>query len=81
MADKYLSELEWKRFSKGRDLKDAPLAKALAALELAKGPEGQIKALDEIDKQAEVLKKGAKSDKEVTAWLDGLEKSAAKQRK
>ena len=81
MADKFLSELEWKRFSKGRDLKEVPLAKALAALETAKGPEGQLKALDEIDKQAEILKKGAKGDKEITAWLDGLDKSATKQRK
>jgi len=81
MADKFLSELEWKRFSKGRDLKEVPLAKALAALETAKGPEKQLEALDEIEKQAAVLAKGAKGDKELAAWLDGLDKSAGKQRK
>ncbi len=81
MADKFLSELEWKRFSKAHQIKDATLAKALAALETAKGPEGQLKALDDIEKAIGVVKKEAKSDKEVMGWLESVEKSADKQRK
>lgn len=35
MSDKNLSELEWKKFAKGRDLRDAALVKAMVAVERA----------------------------------------------
>lgn len=83
MSDKNLTELEWKKFSKGRGLKDAALVKAMADLERAAkgGPDAQLAALDDIDKQAGVLRKGAKGDKELTEYLDGLDKALDKQRK
>ena len=81
MADRFLSELEWKRFSKANLVKDTALGKALAALETAKGPEGELKALDDIDKAVVTLKKENKSSVEVTGWLESTGKSADKQRK
>jgi len=81
MADRFLSELEWKRFSKANQVKDTALGKALAALETAKGPEGQLKALDDMDKAVATLKKENKGSVEVTGWLESVGKSADKQRK
>ena len=81
MSDKNLTELEWKKFSKGRDLKDAALVKALASLEKAKAPDAQMTALDEIEKQADLLRKSAKNDKELAGYLDDLDKALDKQRK
>lgn len=81
MSDNNLTELEWKKFSKGRNLKDAAFVKALAALETGKTPEARLAALDEIDKQAAGLRKANKADKEVTAYLDDADKAAAKARK
>src|SRR4051794_2542509 len=81
MSDKNLTELEWKKFSKGRDLKDAALVKALAALEKAKDPDQQLTALAEIEKQADALRKSAKGDKEVGSYFDDLDKALDKQRK
>ena len=81
MADRFLSELEWKRFSKANQVKDTALGKALAALETAKGPEGELKALDDMDKAVATLKKENKGSVEVTGWLESVGKSADKQRK
>ncbi|HSI58549.1 MAG TPA: hypothetical protein VLA16_13400, partial [Ideonella sp.] len=83
MSLKNLSESEWKKFSKARDLKDAPLLKALVALDKAeKAPPGeQLKALDELEKQADALLKAHKADKEVAAYLAELDKSLKAQRK
>ena len=81
MSDKSLTEAEWKKFSKGRNLKDAALLKALADLDKAKTPEAQLEALDEIEKQAELLRKASKSAKEVTSYLDDVDKALAKERK
>ncbi|KQP35420.1 hypothetical protein [Pseudorhodoferax sp. Leaf274] len=83
MSDKNLTELEWKKFSKGRNLKDAALVKALADLERAakSGPDAELAALADIEKQAEVLRKAGKGDKELGAYLDGLDKALDKQRK
>ena len=81
MSDKNLTELEWKKFSKGRDLKDSALVKALAALEKAKAPDQQLTALSEIEKQADILRKSAKGDKELGSYLDDLDKALDKQRK
>jgi hypothetical protein len=64
MGDRTLTELAWRAFAKGRGLKEAPLAKALA--ELAKveraGPESVLKALDEVDAQVDELRGAKKSD-------------------
>ncbi len=82
MSDKHLSVPEWKKkFAKGHELKDAPLLKALAAFESAKDAEARLAALDEIEKQAELLHKASKADKEVTAYLDEARKAAAKERR
>jgi hypothetical protein len=81
MSDKNLTELEWKKFSKGRGLKDAAFVKALAALETGKTPEAKLAALDDIDKQADALRKANKADKEIAGYLDDTDKAAAKERK
>lgn len=83
MAERELEESNWKAFAKGRGLKDVPLLKALAELDKAEPskPEVQLKALDEIDKQVEVLRRTNKADKEVVAQLDLLDKAVIRQRK
>ncbi len=81
MTDKHLTGVEWKKFSKGRELKDAALLKAFAAFEGAKDPGAVLAALDEIDKQADLLRKANKADKELSAYLDEAGKAAAKERK
>ncbi|MBT9456869.1 MAG: hypothetical protein IV097_09625 [Burkholderiaceae bacterium] len=83
MSDKYLTEKEWKSFSKNLAFKDAPLIKALAALEKSEqaGADEQIKALDELDKQSELLLKAHKADKALANYLADMDKAASKQRK
>lgn len=81
MADRFLSEVEWKRFTKANEFKDVVLGKALGALENAKEPEDQIKALDDLDKALGSVKKDAKNNKDVSNWLESVGKSADKQRK
>lgn len=81
MSDKHLSELEWKKFAKGKELKDAAFVKALAALEKAREPDQQLAALDEIGKQADALRKAGKAEKDLAGWLDELDRAAQKQRK
>lgn len=81
MNDKRLTELEWKKFSKGRGFKDATFVKALAALEKAKSPDATLDALADIEKQADALGKAQKSDKELATYLDELGKALIKQRK
>lgn len=81
MSDKNLTELDWKKFSKGRDLKDAVFVKALAALEKARTPDAELAALADIEKQADILRKAGKPDKEITAYFDDLDKALDKQRK
>lgn len=83
MVDKTLSVAEWKKFAKGKDLKDAALLKALEALDKAQKapPDVQLKALDEIDKQAAVLLKAAKGDKPLSAYLGDLDKALTNERK
>lgn len=85
MADKILTEAEWKKFAKGRELKDAPLLKALAAFEksLKADADARLQALTEIDVQVELLKasKAVKGDKEVLAWLGQVDKAVQKERR
>lgn len=83
MGDKYLSEKEWKSFSKNPAVKDAGLIKALAAVEKAEraGSDEQLKALDELDRQAELLLKANKSDKLLANYLGEMDRAAAKLRK
>ena len=83
MSDRNLTELEWKKFAKGRNLKDAALVKAIADLERAArtGPDAQLAALADIEKQADSLRKSAKGDKELAGYMDGLDKALDKQRK
>lgn len=79
MAEKHLTELEWKKFSKGKDLKDGPLAKALAALEKgSSGGEDPVDALEEVERQSQALRKSAKGDKTVAAHLDELDDTLGK---
>ncbi|HEY4079247.1 MAG TPA: hypothetical protein VGM81_01005 [Burkholderiaceae bacterium] len=81
MAEKFLSDAEWKKFAKGRDLKDAPLIKAFEALEKAKKPADQVSALAEIEKQTDALRKFVKADRDFGAYLDGIDKAIAKEEK
>lgn len=81
MTDRHLTEQEWKRFSKGRALKDGPLVKALAALEKASAPAARLEALDEIDKQSDLLRKAGKDDRELVDYLKGVDAAAARARK
>lgn len=79
---KCLSAAEWKKFAKGRGLKDAPLLKSLEAVEsAAEDPAARMLALAELDKQAELLSKASKSAKEVTAYLSDITKALPLARK
>lgn len=82
MADKHLSEAEWKKFAKGRGLKDAALIGALTAWGKAERaePAEQLEALAELQKQSEALRKAGKGDKELVAYLDELDGTLKKQR-
>ena len=83
MAEKNLTGSAWKAFAKGKGYKDAGLLKAFEALEKAEKspPATQLAALDEVDKQAELLRKLHKADTDLLAWLTGVDKSLALARK
>lgn len=83
MIEKSLTEAAWKKFADGRELQDAGLRKALAALaKVEKGPpDAQQKAVDEVDKQLEAVRKAHKSDKAVAGQLGELDKALKSQRK
>jgi len=83
MADKILTEAEWKKFAKGRTVKDAALLKAMGELAKAEraGPDAVLKALDELDKQAEALAKANKADKELASQVADIGKAVVRQRK
>lgn len=83
MAEKALTESAWKAFSKSGDYKDAAFVKALAALDKAAkaGAQAELDALDEIDKQAQTLRKAHKADKKLGDYLDDVDKALGKQRK
>lgn len=83
MADKSLTESAWKAFSKTASYKDGALVKALAAFEKSEksGAQEQLDALDELDKQADLLRKAYKADKKLGDYLDDLDKALGKQRK
>ncbi len=81
MSDKNITEMEWKRFAKGRNFKDADFVKGLADLERAKTPDMQLRALDEIEKQSSLLLKAQKGDKELASYLNETGKAIDKQRR
>ncbi len=83
MSDKHLTELPWKTLVTKQKIKDPGLGKALAALGKCeeKDVEGRTKALDEIDKHAEALKKEHKKEAEVAGYLDEVLKESVKSRK
>ncbi|TDP74510.1 hypothetical protein [Roseateles toxinivorans] len=81
MSDRNITELEWRKFSKGRGYKDGVFVKALAALEAGKTPEAKLAALEDIEKQADLLRKANKADKALGSYLDDAEKAAGKERK
>lgn len=81
MSDKFLAEGEWKKFSKGRTVKDAKFLKLLSELDKAKTPEQQLAALAEIRKESDQFRKAAKGDKEFLAYVDGIDKAIAKEEK
>jgi len=81
MSDKHLDDAEWKKFSKGRGYKDAAFAKALGALAQAKSPDDGLAAADDLDKQADALRKANKADKELGRYLDDLDKDLQTRRK
>lgn len=76
MTDKYLDVGEWKKFAKGRSLKDAGLLKAYGELDKAgKDAAAQVEALGSLAEEGAALAKVAKADKEVVTWLTSLGKS------
>jgi len=81
MADKTLTEAEWKKFAKGRDLKDVALLKALAVYEKAREPADLIEAIAAVEKETDALRKFVKGDKEFGAQLDAMDKAIAKEDK
>lgn len=81
MSDRNITELEWRKFSKGRGFKDGAFVKALAALETGKTPEAKLAALEDIEKQADLLRRANKADRELGSYLDDAEKAAGKERK
>lgn len=83
MSDKSLTEAAWKAFAKGKDIKDSAMLKALAELSKAEraGPDAQIKAIAEVDKQVELLRKLHKGDKPIAAYLDDMDKALVKETK
>lgn len=78
MADKSLSELEWKKLSKGKGWKDAALVKALAALEAAASPAEEEGALEQITAEAKALRKVLKGEGAAIEHLETMEKAATK---
>jgi hypothetical protein len=82
MAEKHLTEAAWKAFAKGRNLKDAALAKALADWSRAErdAPPAQLQCLDGIDKQVDALAKAVKADKDAAAYLVEMGKAVARAR-
>ena len=83
MSDKSLTESAWKTFSKQGSYKDGALVKALAAFEKSEkaSAQEQLDTLDELDKQADLLRKANKADKKLGDYLDDLDKALGKQRK
>ncbi|RZL10554.1 MAG: hypothetical protein EOP40_06035 [Rubrivivax sp.] len=83
MSDKYLSDAEWKKFAKGRELKDAPLLKALISFQKADkaSPKEQLKLLDEIEDEGATLLKQHKADKEIASRLSDMGKAITLERK
>jgi len=85
-SEKNLTDAEWKKFSKGKKFEDRDWLKALDALESgakakAKDVAAQLKALDEVEKQAGKLRSANKADKELTRYLDDADKEITGQRK
>ncbi|MBL8360913.1 MAG: hypothetical protein JNN18_10525 [Rubrivivax sp.] len=80
MSEKLLDESEWKKFAKGGDYKDAALLKALAALAKA-GPAERAAALDEVEKQGELLLKAHKGDKKLAEQWKGVAAALGRERK
>lgn len=83
MADKVLTEKEWRGFAKSQPYKADALAKALASLEKAEksGADAQLTALDEVASQCEALLKAHKGDKALAGYLADIDKAAKKLRK
>lgn len=79
MSEKHLGEAEWRKFAEGRALKDGALLKSLGALDKAASPRDRLAALSEVDRQAAMLRKSAKGDRELLAYLDGLDKAVVRE--
>lgn len=82
MAEKYLTQAEWKSASKGTAWKADPLTKALAAFEKAEkeNPAAALTALAEVEKQADALTKANKGDKTLSAFVGDMTKAATRRR-
>ncbi len=82
MPDKNLTTPEWKKFAKGRDLEDAALSDAFAALARCKpaDPQAQLTALEEIERQVDLLLKTHRADKPVATRLGEIGEALATER-
>lgn len=83
MSERVLTEKDWRTFgARFPDLRPEPLAKALAALDKSAAAAARLAALDEVDKQAALLRKAHKSaDKALLERIDEIAKAALKLRK
>jgi len=81
MSEKNLSGKEWKTFSAARSLKAPAFSRALASLEKSATPAQVLEAVAEVGKQAAALRQAHRSDKELHAYLDGLDRALALRRK
>lgn len=83
MADKYLNPRDWKAVSKDSAVKGEPLSRALAAFAQAEdgAPQAARAALDEVEKQADLIAKSVKDDRRLSGWLADLGKSIALRRR
>jgi len=82
MLEKALTPSEWQKLSRSRDLQDAALLKALAAFEQADDdPTARLRALDDIGRQASLLRKSVRDDRQILNLLDDMEKAVERQRR
>ena len=86
MAEKDLTEAAWKAFDKDKKYKADALVKAMKVLTtLDKGGKGlgaeKLKALKEIEGEADDLRKANKADKELAAQLKKIDDAVTRQRK
>lgn len=82
MAEKYLTQAEWKSASKGTTWKADPMSRALAAFEKAdkEDPTAAIAALAEVERQCDALAKAHRGDKALASFIGDVTKALVRRR-